>query len=301
MLKCPPRKIVCAVLALVGIAAVVVAQRPWARRHTATMAQPLELIVADQAPPVDGRVETSQSNEVREVQSNGIPEHRVGRFPNPGNPNTIRAQRHRFNVPLNPRIAPRTTRIGERGRRVFGVAVNGVTFDPGTAEVWQGNHRSGWNYEALGGAIPLGIDENHAHVQPTGKYHYHGLPTKLLEEIGVSAEAHSPLVGWAADGFPIYALYGYAHAADAGSAIQEVASSYRLRSGERPGGDEPTGPYDGAFVQDYEYVPGLGDLDECNGRHGVTPDFPAGTYAYFLTRGWPVVPRVFRGDPALLH
>jgi hypothetical protein len=38
-------------------------------------------------------------------------------------------------------------------------------------------------------------------------------------------------------------------------------------------------------------------LDECNGRFTVTPEFPNGTYAYFLTRDWPVIPRAFRGKP----
>jgi len=44
--------------------------------------------------------------------------------------------------------------------------------------------------------------------------------------------------------------------------LRQVHSSYVLRSGERPGGTEPDGTYDGAFVEDYEYVAGLGDLDQ---------------------------------------
>ena len=54
---------------------------------------------------------------------------------------------------------------------------------------------------------------------------------------------------------------------------------------------------DGTFVADYEYVDGLGDLDECNGRECVTPEFPDGTYAYFLTDEWPWVPTYLRGTP----
>ena len=50
----------------------------------------------------------------------------------------------------------------------FGIAVNGVPFDPGAAEFYLGDRQSGWQYEALSGAVPLGIDENYAHVQPTG-------------------------------------------------------------------------------------------------------------------------------------
>ena len=54
---------------------------------------------------------------------------------------------------------------------------------------------------------------------------------------------------------------------------------------------------DGTFVADYEYVEGLGDLDQCNGRLCVTPEFPSGIYAYFLTDGWPSIPHWLRGVP----
>jgi hypothetical protein len=39
----------------------------------------------------------------------------------------------------------------------------------------------------------------------------------------------------------------------------------------------------GTFHEDYEYVPGSGDLDEFNGRTVQTPEYPEGVYAYFLT------------------
>ncbi|MFO1162141.1 MAG: YHYH protein [Reyranellaceae bacterium] len=55
--------------------------------------------------------------------------------------------------------------------------------------------------EALSGARPLGIDQNKAHVQPDGSYHYHGLPTGLIDRLG--GRGMGLLVGWAADGFPI--------------------------------------------------------------------------------------------------
>lgn len=177
--------------------------------------------------------------------------------------------------------------------------MNGVPFDPGAAEWYRAHRHGGWRYEALSGAVPLGIDHNHAHVQPTGAYHYHGLPTGLLEQLGVRAGEHSPIVGWAADGFPIYALYGYAAAEDASSGAAELKSSYRLREERRPSGpSNPGGKPDGTFLSDYEFQSGLGDLDRCNGRHCVTPDYPEGTYAYFLTSDWPVIPRYFRGTPS---
>jgi hypothetical protein len=188
----------------------------------------------------------------------------------------------------------------------FGVGVNGVLFEPGTAEFWMGDRTADWNYEALGGAVGLGLDANHAHVQPGGIYHYHGLPTGLLEELGFSAgkidhNTHSPLIGWAADGFPVYYAFGYQQADDPKSSVVKLTTSFRLKQGQRPSGSAgPGGRYDGAFIQDYEFALGTGDLDECNGRFCVTPDFPQGTYAYFLTDSWPVIPRGFRGTPVLL-
>ena len=59
--------------------------------------------------------------------------------------------------------------------------------------------------------------------------------------------------------------------------------------------------HDGTIVQDYEYVAGSGDLDDCHGRRCVTPDFPEGTCAYFLTAYWPVILRAFRGTPVSLR
>lgn len=222
----------------------------------------------------------------RYIKANGLPSHKVGSFPGPGNPNAITKQSYNFKIPKNPR---KTGRIIKGGLPLdFGVALNGVPFDPGAAEYFQGNRQTGWQYEALSGAVPLGIDENHAHVQPTGAYHYHGLPKDLLDSLGVRKGKASPLVGWAADGFPIYALYGVKG--------KQLRSSYKLKSGRRPS-DGPGGTYDGTFVQDYEFIPEHGDLDECNGMTVSNSLFPKGTYAYFLTDTFPVIPRCFKGNP----
>lgn len=39
----------------------------------------------------------------------------------------------------------------------------------------------------------------------------------------------------------------------------------------------------GSIIGDYEFSKSNGDLDECNGRFCNTPEFPMGTYAYFIT------------------
>ena len=93
-------------------------------------------------------------------------------------------------------------------------------------------------------------------------------------------------------------LYGYADAKDSESGIKKLSSSYRLKKGNRPAPPNgPGGKYDGTFSKDYEYVKGSGDLDQCNGRFTVTKEFPKGTYAYFLTGNWPVIPRYFKAEP----
>lgn len=227
----------------------------------------------------------------RVIRSNGIPDHEPGRFPNRGNPNRIGSQHYEFRVPAQPKITGHTTPLR---MQPFGVAVNGVVFDPGAAEWWRGDHT--WQYEPMSGAINLGVDQNNAHVQPNGAYHYHAIPTGLLDKL-TGGQPKMVLVGWAADGFPMYGPWGYGDPKDGKSKLKKLQSSYRVKRGSRPSG--PGGKYDGSFVADYEYVKGLGDLDECNGRYGVTPEFSQGTYYYVLTEGFPYVPRMYSGTPDL--
>jgi uncharacterized protein (TIGR03437 family) len=117
---------------------------------------------------------------------------------------------------------------------------------------------------------------------------------------------HSPILGWSFDGYPVYGPYGYSNPVDPTSAIKRVQPSFQLRnitqrqtlpdwvlsyepstsqnltSGQY--GPEVSTEYPlGRYVQDYDYVAGLGDLDQYNGRFTVTPDYPNGTYAYFVT------------------
>lgn len=275
---------------------------PGGRQHTATEAQALELVPANRRPPSSSEYAESEVGILRGIAANGIPDHRVGEFPNRNNPNEIREQAYEIAIPLDPEPAPRPIPLhgaeAAPGLRIFGISLDGVLMEPGTAETWMGRRDSGWNYEALGGAVPLGLDENFGHVQPDGTYHYHGIPYGLMERLGYREGQHSPQIGWAADGYPIYALYGYADPQDPTSEIVELKTGYRLREGSRPvAPDGPGGRHDGAFVQDYEFAGGEECLDECNGRYCVTPEFPDGTYAYFMTREWPVIPRAFRGVP----
>jgi hypothetical protein len=264
-----------------------------AERRTSLQSQLAALLMAalclSPALPAMGKVSISVKDGYRTIESDGMPEHPTGEFPNDHNPNTISAQAHKYRVPAEPHPAETTTALG---MWPFGVAINGIPFDPFAAEWWRRNPRSGWQYEPMFAKL-LGIDENNAHVQPDGSYHYHGIPNYLVQHNG--GKSKPALVGYAADGFPIYGPYGYKDAKDSSSGLVKLKSSYRLKEGERP--DGPGGKFDGHFVQDFEYVAGLGDLDECNGRNGVTPEYPNGTYYYVLTEAYPYIPRIFRGKP----
>lgn len=261
--------------------------KPRMRNHTATEAKDVPLVKANRSVK-GGEVTVKESRSEVRIRANGIPTHAVGQFPNRGNPHKITAQRYSFEAE-KAQAADMARAFGLSG--LFGVGLNGVPFDPGAAEFWKGNPNSGWQYEALGGAVKLGLDENHAHVQPSGAYHYHGLPWGLMKQLGWSKQKESPLIGYAADGFPVYALN-----ATVDGKVAEMTSSYRLKPGQRPGGSQPSGDHDGAFVQDYVYVHGSGSLDECNGAEVVTADYPQGTYAYFLTGDFPVIPRCLKGE-----
>ena len=129
-----------------------------------------------------------------------------------------------------------------------------------------------------------------------------------------SGFTHSPILGWSKDGYPVYGAYGYADPDDPSSAVVRIEPSYRLRNvTQRRSLDDwaarlhygdnvalnAAGEYDlaanrygpavsaqrplGYYIEDYEYVPALGHLDAYNGRFAVTPEFPQGTYAYYVT------------------
>lgn len=230
-------------------------------------------------PPAE--VKISEQGGYRVIEANGLPNHAMGQFPGPGCPNAVSAQSYTFRLPLFPKTNGAFTAIKQQP---IGVAVNGVPIDPGTAEYWKNDRNSGWHMEAIGGGKNLGLDQNLAHVQPNGAYHYHGIPTGLLATMNEQREPK--LIGYAADGFPIYAQ------------TSQNRSSYQLKKGSRPSGTAgPGGTYDGTYEADYEFVEGSGDLDKANGKSGVTSEYPQGTYYYVGTAEFPFYPRMLKGTP----
>lgn len=248
-----------------------------------------------------------KQNDVRIIKSNAIPNHTVGEFPTRGNPNTITEQNKVYTIDLTPELANKITYVYDltidsgRPSYVFGVAINGVKFEPSANEYFRNTETNEpnyeWTLEPLSDEVNLGEDYNNAHVQPNGEYHYHGTPTGLVEGFD---KTKMTLVGWAADGFPMYYKMGYKDPMDANSGVIQLKSSYTLKQGERPGNgiSEPNGTYSGKYVRDYEFQNNYGDLDECNGRTGVTPEFPNGTYYYIVSDEFPSASRCFMGTPS---
>ncbi|MFO1487999.1 MAG: YHYH protein [Verrucomicrobiota bacterium] len=201
----------------------------------------------------------------------------------------------------------------------------GVTFDPGYAHQEQtGQHHYHANPIALRYLLGDHVDFNSA--------------TKTYSESTNVVAKHSPILGWVRDGFPVYGPYGYASASNSASGIRRMVSGYVLRNGQNGTQNltlvgrtnipqwavrvygvaaAQTGPtvsttYPlGRYMEDNDYLGDLGkvqgvdfDLDEYNGRWCVTPEFPGGTYAYFVSissNGVPTYPynigRAFYGSP----
>ncbi len=196
-----------------------------------------------------------------------------------------------------------------------------------------------WRRNAYYGEL-LTFDSCVGHQPGTGQYHYHANPLCLRAQLNdnvvtlrtsrngsVYQEAsanwhHSPILGWATDGYPIYGPYGYSDPTNSGSALKRIKSGFRLRSitqrhslpdwalpnhsgvsqtltSSQYGPDVSSTFPLGRYVEDYEWVSGVGDLDQYNGRFTVTPEYPNGTYAYYATiddTGTPAFPFIIAGE-----
>ncbi len=203
--------------------------------------------------------------------------------------NAVAAVEKTYSISTAPTLAATTTPIDGIDNAVL---LNGVKIDLLSAGCFGvGDERSGcndpdaaWRYDPMHPENDQHqVDLSNAHAQPNGAYHYHGPPPVTNGD----ANTASGVIGYAADGFPIFGRYF----SDNG-VIRMAASSFRLKTGSRPTGtDDPGGTYDGTFVADYEYVEGHGDLDACN---GMTVD---GVYRYHVTDAYPYVMSCFSGTP----
>lgn len=231
-------------------------------------------------------VEVDNAAGTRTIDRNALPNHSTGDFPNEGNPNEISEQDFSETYPLNPTYTGSATMA-----RTVGIAINGVKFEPDTAERAVCEDGVEHSIEAIQEMTDLGLDFNNAHVKPNGEYHYHGV-SDLLVDI-YSGDNDLVHVGFAADGHLIYYSKSGAY-----------QPSYELGIGERNGvnctytvpglsGGEVIqfgSIKDGSLKSDWDYDQTVGDLDECN---GIEID---GQYVYFITDAYPYVGRCLNGE-----
>ena len=124
-----------------------------------------------------------------------------------------------------------------------------------------------WRYDPMSTLNTFGTDLNNAHTQPDGNYHYHGNPMALFEIECEAEMTASAVIGFAADGFPVYGS-----CFDDSGVIRKATSSYVLKDngGSRQAvsgyttpqagvGTVDSGNYDGQFRGDYEYFEAAGE------------------------------------------
>lgn len=109
-------------------------------------------------------------------------------------------------------------------------------------------------------------------------YGIYGYSEDLATNYDDNGVSHSPIIGWAYDGNPIYGPYGYSSPDNVQSGVKILNTSYTQNSSSVF--DRPSSFSSGFFIEDFIYD-GSGDLDEHNGRYCKTPEFPNGVYAYF--------------------
>lgn len=259
------------------------------------------------------------------ISATGIPAYPTGPFSD-NNPSNAEDQSGIYKLPLNPEentSAKDATTGGNIGIFINGVALfdyrDGVAWDPATGALCGGpgnpacpggpRATQDWNRDAVP-AEKEGFDCAKGHPA-MGNYHHHQNPSafnldlEIVSEIcnlydaeglyAMDSTQHSPLIGYAYDGFPIYGAYAYARV-DGTGGITRMKSGYQLRNittrtTHADGSTVDNGPdvdatyFLGYFREDYGYITSTDEdiLDEHNGRFCITPEYPDGTYAYFCT------------------
>lgn len=140
-------------------------------------------------------VRLSHDSQFLIIDSQGYPNHPTAKFPNSGNPNTIRVQDFHFRLPLQPKLAAKITRVP---MGPIGMALNGVVFF---------NPFEAGGMNAVEGYSEVWLDSCCGHPQQHGVYHYHKYPSCVKSPFADDGKQHSPVVGFAWDGFPIYGPY----------------------------------------------------------------------------------------------
>ena len=157
----------------------------------------------------------------------------------------------------------------------IGVAIDGVPFcAPRSGKTHNFNNVIYTENDILN-PVNFPTSDGSALVGADGAYFYNSDPKLLYTK---NPAQHSPIIGYAFDGWPIYGPYGFTNTNGTGG-ISLMTSSYQLKTSLRSNNTDP----DGTYIEDYLYVEGSGTLDRYNGRDCITPEYPNGVYAYFVT------------------
>lgn len=259
------------------------------------------------------------------IKTKGIPAYPTGPFLD-GNPSLASDQNAIYKLPLNPTQntgTPQATVPGNCGIFINGVALfdfrDGVGWNTATNSPCGGpgnppcpggmGASTPWSRDAVP-SEKIGFDCSKGHPA-MGNYHHHQNPSAFKLDLNVvsticnlydadglyaiDSTQHSPLIGYAYDGFPIYGAYAYKNSNGTGGIVR-MKSGYNLRNITvrthwADGTDVDDGPavsstyFLGYYREDYEFINNSSEdfLDEHNGRFCITPEYPNGTYAYFCT------------------
>jgi hypothetical protein len=232
------------------------------------------------------QVQYSDSNVY--VSCTCIPGYDIG--PWMANPNIPSNQNFVFKItrfPFQNSSTPVQTPLGHIGTWSNGVSI----FNALDAHSY--NNLNVWHQNAVV-VEGASFDSCLGHPAPNGEYHHHLNPRCLYDD--ADSFNHSPIIGYAFDGFPVYGAYGFSNT-DGTGGIRRMSSGFHYRNITQrhslPDGTILTaaqyGPDVSAifplgyYTEDFEYIIASGDLDEHNGRWCITPDYPEEVYAYFVT------------------
>lgn len=259
-----------------------------------------------------GDIEISLSGESCIIASNEIPNHNFN-DQSASFAHDVSEQTSAYTVVISPQFATTVTPMTLGFTNV--VFLNGATadilsaacYDVGDASL--GNEKVGcnqnnidhpWRYDPMSPLNTFGTDNHNAHVQADGNYHYHGNPVAMFDQDCDTQGTPSPVIGFAADGFPVY---GSCFTDPVTNSVEKAQSSFMLKNNggqrvavagyatpEEGQGVVSSNNYNGQFTGDFEYIEGSGDLDGCN---GMTID---GQYGYYVTDSYPWILACYKGE-----
>ena len=242
-------------------------------------------------------IKVNNNNNVLNINGNNIPFKTItGKFPNNINTNYINRIPISINLSYYGGINIKSAQPTLTLSRTIGIAANGVEFKNPASTAYE--KLTSYNFDLVftnlsgldfAGGFP---DQQNKYNYYTGQFLDNGcwddifVLNKYYQSSSVHSDGHSKIIGIAYDGYPIYGPYGYTEPLDSRSAVKLMESGYtpmtyaQLSATERP----PLSSFPlGTFVQDNVFT-GVGTLDKYNGRYCVTPEYPRGTYAYFITQ-----------------